>query len=188
MAQAWILVSLAMLGLDVTMFVVAAATLVAVVVEQVRRRVPGDGLWNRWVGQHVMRPREASQWLGATYLFLGSLLVLLAGVVLVRAHALTFSQATVAAAASLIMLIIGDALTALIGPSLGGPIARRNRRWSGALGFVVAGLLVYAILPVSLAVALALAVAAAAAEFLTPAGWDDNISIPLVCFLVLLLL
>ena len=182
LAQAWIVVCLGLFGLDVTMLAVAAAAVLAVVVEQYRRAAPATGLWQRWVVQHVVRPREASQWLGATYLFFGSLIILLTAIILERTHLFNANKVTVAAAAALIMLTIGDALSALIGSSLGGPTVKRHRHWSGALGFIIAGLLAYWLLPISLLVALALAVTATAAEFLTPRGWDDNLVIPVICF------
>lgn len=188
LAQVWIVIALALAGLDVTLFLVLGATLVALVAEQYRRRASPDGLWQRWVVEHVIRPRESSQWLGATYLFLGSLVVLVLAKVLEQAHVLTSERAAIAAAAGLVMLTVGDAFSAILGPMLGGPIVRRNRRWSGLLGFVLAAALAWWLLPISLLAALALAVAASLAEVFTPRGFDDNISIPLACLVVAVLL
>jgi dolichol kinase len=86
------------------------------------------------------------------------------------------------------MLTVGDSLSAIIGLGLGGPHVRRNRRWSGLLGFVLAAALAWWLLPISLLAALLLAVVASLAEVFTPNGFDDNIAIPLACFVVMLLL
>lgn len=188
LAQVWMVLALALAGLDITLFLVLGATLVALVAEQYRRRASSDGLWQRWVVEHVIRPRESAQWLGATYLFLGSLVVLVLAKVLEQAHAITSERAAIAAAASLVMLTVGDALSAILGPSLGGPHVRRNRRWSGLLGFVLAASLAWWLLPISLLAALALAVAASLAEVFTPRGFDDNVAIPVVCLVAMLLL
>lgn len=188
LGQIWMLIVLALAGMDVTLFVVLGATLVALVVEQYRRRAPASGLWQRWVVTYVIRPRESSQWLGATFLFLGSLVTLVLAKVLEQAHVLSADRAMVAAAASLVMLLVGDALSAILGPLLGGPHVRRNRRWSGLLGFVLAAALAWWLLPISFLAALALAVAASLAEAFTPRGYDDNLSIPLACLVVAALL
>ncbi len=188
LAQVWMVIALALAGLDVTLFLALGATLVALVAEQYRRRASSDGLWQRWVVQHVIRPRESGQWLGATYLFLGSLVVLVLAKVLEQAHVTTPERAAVAAAASLVMLTVGDALSAILGPMLGGPHVRRNRRWTGLLGFVLAAALAWWLLPISFFAAFALAAAASLAEVFTPRGFDDNLTIPLACFLVAVLL
>jgi len=179
--------SLALVGLDVTLFLALGATLVSLVVEQYRRRASSDGLWQRWVLQHVIRPSEASQWLGSTYLFLGSLATLVLAKVFEQAHLLTTEQAAVAAAASLVMLTVGDSLSSIIGSALGGPRVRHNRRWTGLLGFVLAAALAWWLLPISLLTVLLLAIVASLAEVFTPNGLDDNIAIPVACFVVMLL-
>ena len=188
LAQVWMVLALALAGLDVTLFLALGATLVSLVVEQYRRRASSDGLWQRWVLQHVIRPSEASQWLGSTYLFLGSLATLVLAKVFEQAHLLTTEHAAVAAAASLVMLTVGDSLSSIIGSALGGPHVRHNRRWTGLLGFVLAAVLAWWLLPISLLTVLLLAVVASLAEVFTPNGLDDNIAIPLACFVVMLVL
>jgi dolichol kinase len=187
LAQVWMVVALALAGLDITLFIVLAATLISLVAEQYRRRASSDGLWQRWVLQHVIRPSEASQWLGSTYLFLGSLATLVLAKVFEQAHLLTTEHAVVAATASLVMLTVGDSLSSIMGQALGGPHVRHSRRWSGLLGFVLAAALAWWLLPISLFTALLLVIVASLTEVFTPNGLDDNIAIPVACFVIMLL-
>jgi len=129
-------------------------------------------LYNRYFGE-ITRPHEHQKHLtGATYLFLGSLLVVS-----------LFSKEI--AVIAMFFLTVGDPSACMIGISFGRIKIMRNKTLEGSVAFILAGLAATWWIPgISLHVKI-LGVCAASLIELLPWRLDDNITIPLFSALLM---
>lgn len=187
LAQAWLVFAVIIFGMKLGVVITAAGLAILWVLEKNQPRPTTINLWKQWLVKHVVREQEQSKYHGARMLFYGALIVMMAGAIAALQGWLPRPIVINAIIMSLIMLTVGDAFSAIIGPIFNGPTIL-GRHLSGAVGFILAGIVASLTLGAPWVVALIIALAAAITELVTPRRWDDNITIPVVSFIVTVLL
>lgn len=165
------------LGRDVTVPILAALVVLALLIEFGRLLVPAwHGFIDRWMGW-MMRHDESRAFSGATFVVISGLICSY------------YFQPKMIAVAALLFLSISDALASLVGRAVGGP-GLFGKSFAGNLAFFLsAALIVLMTQPVTLGLGLLAALVATIVEAL-PLRWrklriDDNFSIPISAGLVM---
>lgn len=187
LAQVWLMFVVIIFGMKLGVVITAVALLILWILEANQPRPTTINLWKQWLVKHVVREQEQSKYHGARMLFYGALIVMIVGAVAAIKGWLPRPVAINAIVMALTMLTIGDSFSAIIGPIFNGP-SILGRHLSGAVGFILAGMVTSLILGVPWVTAFIIAIAAAITELVTPRKWDDNITIPVVSFVVTILL
>lgn len=153
--------------------IAAAALILAISIDVVRLRVPGvQRFFHKTFGM-AMRPHEASELTGSTYLCLAALVCIVLFVVPI-------------AVAALLFLTVGDTAAALIGQRWGRHPLRPGKTVEGSMACLVSSSLVAILVPgLPLVAGLAGAVVATVVELYGTAAIDDNFGIPVLSALAM---
>ena len=151
----------------------AAGLIAAITIDVVRLRVPGvQAFFHRTFGT-ALRPHEAWELTGSTYLCLAALVCIVLFIVPITVAALLF-------------LTVGDTMAALVGQRWGRHPLRPGKTLEGTLANLGACVLVAVLVPgLPLAAGLVGAVVATMVELFGTAAVDDNFGIPVLSALAM---
>ena len=153
--------------------VAATALILAIVIDVVRLRVPSQQDFFHDVFGTALRPHEANELTGSTFLCLAALVCIVLFPVPIAVTALFF-------------LTLGDTAAALIGQRWGRTPLRPGKTLEGTTACLVTCMVVSIVMPgLPLVAGLAGAVVATIVELFGTAAVDDNFGIPVLSALVM---
>ena len=166
-------ISLFFLEPEVGTVLVAAALIAAIAADLARLRIPAvKTFFEKWFGE-TLRPHEASELTGSSYMCLAALVCIV-----------LFPMPI--AVAALLFLTVGDTAAALIGQRWGRHPLVPGKTYEGTLACLVCCIIIGAAVPgVPLVAGLAGAVVAAVVELFGMGTLDDNFGIPVFSGLVM---
>ncbi len=166
-------ITLIILRPEVGIALVAAGLILAITVDVVRLRVAAVQAFFHRVFGAAMRPHEANELTGSTFLCLSALVCIVLFPVHITVSALFF-------------LTLGDTAAALIGQRWGRTSLMPGKTLEGTLACLITCIIVVVLIPgVSLIAGLAGALAATLVELFGTETIDDNFGIPVISAVVM---